>query len=243
MAIAAGQTIRAQDFVGWVIMWAASSLPTGWLECDGSAVSRATYAALFTAIGTTWGAGDGSTTFNLPDLRSSVPVGIGQKTRAISFDGASAVNPGTDEITVASNDWLHTGQKVALTGSSLPTGLSATDYYVIRVSATVIKLATSMQAANHGDAVDITVDGSGACTLTQVLPSYALAAAGGVQIQGGVAKHFHDIPEELIIDGEDGLPSSSSGADTQANNDTGTEGQEEVQNMPPYVGMKFIIKT
>jgi microcystin-dependent protein len=43
-------------------------VPSGWLVCDGRAVSRTTYAALFTAIGTLWGGGDGSTTFNLPPL-------------------------------------------------------------------------------------------------------------------------------------------------------------------------------
>ena len=48
---------------------ARSTAPTGWLKADGDAVSRTTYAALFAAIGTTFGAGDGSTTFNLPDLR------------------------------------------------------------------------------------------------------------------------------------------------------------------------------
>lgn len=47
-----------------------------WLMCDGSAVSRTTYADLFDAIGETWGAGDGSTTFNLPDLRGRIPVGL-----------------------------------------------------------------------------------------------------------------------------------------------------------------------
>lgn len=47
----------------------------GWLICDGSAVDRITYAQLFNAIGTTYGAGDGSTTFNLPDLRGRVPIG------------------------------------------------------------------------------------------------------------------------------------------------------------------------
>ena len=54
---------------GAVMAFAMNSPPTGWLECDGSAVSRTTYAALFAAIGTTFGVGDGSTTFNLPDLR------------------------------------------------------------------------------------------------------------------------------------------------------------------------------
>ena len=50
----------------------------GWLLCDGSAVSRTIYADLFDAIGTSFGAGDGSTTFNLPDLRGRVPIGSGQ---------------------------------------------------------------------------------------------------------------------------------------------------------------------
>jgi microcystin-dependent protein len=54
---------------GMVAPFAMNAAPTGWLECDGSAVSRTTYASLFTAVGTTHGSGDGSTTFNLPDLR------------------------------------------------------------------------------------------------------------------------------------------------------------------------------
>ena len=55
--------------VGMIAPFAMSTAPTGWLECDGSAVSRATYADLFTALSTTHGSGDGSTTFNVPDLR------------------------------------------------------------------------------------------------------------------------------------------------------------------------------
>lgn len=49
--------------------FAGTTAPSGWLKCNGAAISRATYAGLFAAIGTTWGAGDGSTTFNLPDWR------------------------------------------------------------------------------------------------------------------------------------------------------------------------------
>lgn len=65
---------------GLIFAYAGSSIPTGWLDCDGSAVSRTTYADLFTAIGTTWGAGDGSTTFNIPDLRSATLRGVGTPT-------------------------------------------------------------------------------------------------------------------------------------------------------------------
>ena len=54
---------------GMLTPFAGATAPDGWLLSDGSAVNRTTYSALFTAIGTTYGAGDGSTTFNLPDLR------------------------------------------------------------------------------------------------------------------------------------------------------------------------------
>ena len=55
--------------------YAGASAPAGWLFCAGQAVSRTTFAALFAAVGTTYGAGDGSTTFNLPDLRGRAAVG------------------------------------------------------------------------------------------------------------------------------------------------------------------------
>jgi len=55
--------------------FAGSSAPAGWLLCDGSAISRSSYAALFSTIGTVYGAGDGTTTFNLPDLRGRVAAG------------------------------------------------------------------------------------------------------------------------------------------------------------------------
>lgn len=62
---------------GVVWEYGGSSAPTGWLFCDGSAVSRTTYSALFTAIGTTYGSGDGSTTFNLPNRSGRVGIGAG----------------------------------------------------------------------------------------------------------------------------------------------------------------------
>lgn len=55
--------------VGFVMMFAANAAPTGFLKANGAAISRTTYANLFSAIGTTFGAGDGSTTFLVPDLR------------------------------------------------------------------------------------------------------------------------------------------------------------------------------
>lgn len=77
---------------GSVVDWAGTSAPGGWLACDGSAVSRSTYAALFSAIGTTWGVGDGSTTFNLPDLRGRATIGSG------TGSGLTARTVGTQNI-------------------------------------------------------------------------------------------------------------------------------------------------
>jgi len=65
-----------------VIFKAGADIPAGWLYCDGSAVSRTTYANLFNEIGATYGAGDGSTTFNIPDLRGKTAIGDGQGTYA-----------------------------------------------------------------------------------------------------------------------------------------------------------------
>ncbi len=80
--LAGAETLTNKTIIGFppsgtIVEFAGSSAPTGWLFCDGSAVSRTTYAALFTTIGTIYGAGDGSTTFNVPDLRNRTIIGAG----------------------------------------------------------------------------------------------------------------------------------------------------------------------
>ena len=69
-------TINTNTPVGSISLFAGTTAPSGWLICDGSAVSRTTYADLFSVIGTTYGTGDGSTTFNIPNLKGKVPVGL-----------------------------------------------------------------------------------------------------------------------------------------------------------------------
>ena len=86
--------------VGTVITYAGSSAPTGYLICNGTAISRTTYAALFAIIGTTYGAGDGSSTFNLPNLQEKFIVGSSSNTGYNLADtgGAAEVTLSVNQI-------------------------------------------------------------------------------------------------------------------------------------------------
>lgn len=72
---------------GSIVIFAGSVAPEGWLLCDGSAVSRETYASLYSVIGDSYGSGDGSTTFNLPDLTGRVLIGSSSSHPAASSGG------------------------------------------------------------------------------------------------------------------------------------------------------------
>lgn len=99
---------------GSVMPYAGSSAPTDWLLCSGAAVSRTTYAALFAIIGTTYGAGDGSTTFNLPDMRGRLAAGVdnmgGTAANRITSGGSGITGTtlgaagGAETVTLATTD-------------------------------------------------------------------------------------------------------------------------------------------
>jgi hypothetical protein len=89
---------------GSVMAFAGSTAPEGWLLCDGrsTGILRTTYANLFAVLGTTYGSGDGSTTFNLPDMRSRMPVGAGAGTGLTSR--ALATTGGAESVVIASGN-------------------------------------------------------------------------------------------------------------------------------------------
>lgn len=96
-AVTFGQARSSGLVIGMVQDFAGTVLPAGYLWCDGSAVSRADYSELFDAIGTTYGTGDGSTTFNVPDLRGRVAAGKDNMggtaaNRLVSFGSGQSVN-------------------------------------------------------------------------------------------------------------------------------------------------------
>ena len=87
-----------------IVPWSSGSVPSGFLECNGAAVSRSTYAALFAIVGTTYGAGDGSSTFGLPDHQDNVAVGKSNNKALASTGGANTVaNSGSVTTNVTGN--------------------------------------------------------------------------------------------------------------------------------------------
>lgn len=105
---------------GIVQMFAGTLAPRGYLLCDGSAVSRSTYSLLFSTVGTNFGVGDGSTTFNVPDFRGRSPVGVGSGTAT----GATAKTLGSQPTTGNGGEETHTmttGELVSH-NHSLPNG-------------------------------------------------------------------------------------------------------------------------
>jgi len=121
-----------------VLPYAASTAPDGWLLCNGSAVSRTTYAALFAAIGTSYGSGDGSTTFNLPDYRWTFLRGAGAN---ISVTGSGSAS--SNQATFTAHGFNRTGVKARLSSGTLSELASSTDYWVIVVDANTLAFATS----------------------------------------------------------------------------------------------------
>ena len=104
MTVTAGSMVPS----GVVSSFAGSSAPTGWLMCDGSTVSRTTYSDLFSVIGTTYGSGDGSTTFALPDLRGRFVAGVdnmgGTDAGRINWSNTLGTSGGSQTHTLSSTN-------------------------------------------------------------------------------------------------------------------------------------------
>lgn len=145
--------------VGEIRMWSGTSAPTSWFLCDGTAVSRTTYSALFAITGTLYGVGDGSTTFNLPNFSGRVAVGI-QSATSIGTATITIASPGV--ITKASHG-LADGDKVYFTTTgALPTGITAsTEYFVVNSTTSTFQISNTF----WGTAINTSGSQSGTHTL------------------------------------------------------------------------------
>lgn len=149
-----------QSPTGMITAFAASLPPTGWLICDGSAISRTTYAILFAVIGTEWGVGDGATTFNVPDLRGRLGLGVSGSHALASTGGAETVTLSVGQLpshthTINDPGHVHT----ALVASSTNTAGAA---------------AGTATAGNTGSAVTgITINNTGSGNPVSLLNPFA----------------------------------------------------------------------
>ena len=118
-----------QDFtnrseVGAIKPWAKATAPVGYVLCDGTAISRTTYADLFAVISTTYGTGNGSTTFNVPDLQGKTPQGYDGSTYNLAgTGGANTVTVSVTNNQAATNTVTNT-QAVSVTGSISNTSIT-----------------------------------------------------------------------------------------------------------------------
>ena len=115
------QDIVNRSEVGAIKPWPKAAAPSGYLLCDGGAVSRTTYADLFAIISTTYGSGDGSSTFNVPDLQGKFPQGKDGSNNLAGTGGANTITVAVTNNQAATNA---TNQAVSVTGSISNTSLT-----------------------------------------------------------------------------------------------------------------------
>ncbi len=112
-------------FSGDLKLSASVNVPQGWLPCDGAAVSRTTFSALFAAIDTRWGIGDGTTTFNVPDLRLKFPYGAdGSTVNVGDTGGADHINPSVAQLPAHTHVVTDPGHVHAITDPGHSHGIS-----------------------------------------------------------------------------------------------------------------------
>jgi microcystin-dependent protein len=147
--------------VGVVLPYAGASAPTGFLLCDGAAVSRTTYARLFTVIGTAFGVGDGTTTFNIPDMKGRAPFG---------FDSADASFDAIGHTGGAKTADISHGHSVDPPNTPSAAAGGTDEYYAFGT----LNGAWLKHIKNHNHNVDIAAFNSatGGSTTSPILPPF-----------------------------------------------------------------------
>lgn len=251
---------------GTVLMYAGTSAPSGYLMCDGSAVSRTTYSRLFSAIGSNYGSGDGSTTFNVPDTRGLFPRGAsGWASQAVT-----ASQSGSDLLfTTTAGAITRNSQRVNFTAtSSLPGNITAFSgpstgvYFTYWVSSTTFKVCTNRADANGGtNFVAWSSAGSGVSvnnyedtdlTSREVFTtgSQSSSTQPGTIQEDQIAGHTHTSYQQAKADaitsasgggGGDFAPGTSTGFSSQISTATSSTGGNETRSR--NLTFNYIIKT
>ena len=167
--------------VGSIIMYGAAAAPTNWLLCDGTAVNRTTYADLFSAIGTTYGAGNGSSTFNVPNLQGVFPAGYdGGSSYALAATGGattdtptlSGTNAGTTLTSSQIPAHTHGGVTTGWPSGSWTGGTGATQTAIDASGLSVASGSVNLSLENTGGGSSHTHTWSGTSSAVDILPPY-----------------------------------------------------------------------
>ena len=227
-----GHTHTDSPPTGSLIMWGGlvSAIPSSFLLCNGQAVSRTTYAALYAIIGNQFGAGDGSTTFNVPDFRDRFPVGAGSLYTANAQGGANTI------------DISHT-HSVTLTHSHGSHSHTVNDH----------THAGAYHQHHAGGLRAKAIGGSGA-TYFHEDGGYGGWTAN-TRVAGGTFQtgSFGGVSGASVVDGYTDIQQGTTGGSTPGTNSatisytgsvtSGSGGSSAVNNRPPYIGIFFLIKT
>lgn len=228
---------------GVVNPYAGASAPTGWLLCDGSAVSRSTYSALFAVLGTTYGTGDGSTTFNVPNMKGRVPVGL--DSTQTEFDvrgetgGAKTHTLSTTEMpshTHAQTGHAHGG------GSHAHAGPSHT--HTINHGHS----ASQGSAGGHDHQVLTKINSTGAGSTGRLMAGNTSGTDSWIVTPAGQGTHDHSVSVGSYSgnSGSDGSGSTTSSGittDTQTPTIAAAGSGGAHNNLQPYLVLNYIIKT
>lgn len=239
-----GKSISPANFTGMIFPYGSATPPAGFYLCDGALKNRVTDARLFAIIGTSYGAGDGSTTFGLPDLRSRFPLGYSASapTKVFTFASRSSntITVTSDVLTNSSTNELQTGQPVVYdTTSGVITGLADLGtYYLIRIAYNQFQLATSVENANSGTAISLSSDGSGTQTFTTTYSARAMGDKAGTEIQANVPTHKHVLGGDATGD----VGAGSDGYRVPGTSDIAATGSNSPSNVPLSTVVNYIIK-
>lgn len=203
---------------GSIIMFGATAPPAGYLVANGAAVSRSTYANLYGVIGTLYGAGDGSTTFNLPDLAGTFPLGADGTHALASVGGVESYVISASQMPSHLHSMTHTHTMAHahdITHTHSPTDFTGNHLHLMRYSSAAVTAG--------GSGTRIVDLGSGG--------SSAISEVGGT--------HQHSVPTFAGASGGSSAPNTGG---SSAPNTGLTGGATPVDNMPPYLAITFLIK-
>jgi microcystin-dependent protein len=203
-------------------MFAGASAPATWLFCNGSAVSRTTYSRLFAVVGTTYGSGDGSTTFNLPNMANRMPIGVG--TRSLGTTG------GSETKTIASSNLPTHTHTIDHDHGAATSGTESADHaHGGTTNTTNLSHAHNYLAGNQA-----------ATGTTRAI----LSNTGGTTLSGAIVANLGDHVHGFATGGRTAAHSH----DTDLANFTGSSGNGGFANtamdvMNPFLVLNFIIRT